>query len=1104
MNKISKLSLFRKGRGEKKYREKKPENIFYSPADNMSPLWQYVGLALRTLVLFVGVFGITAFICGAAELTESEYWNAVVVSPWSIALLCLPVAAACAIASLGRLPAIITPFAYTGIYMGVCAIAYGNPIDFTVKSALRIYNLALYNVSTRGYYSFGNYMVNDGYDYTTAGTALSDPYRFAGAFLLATLIGFILYFCIQKRTRIFPIVVLMSAVFAPILTYNLAVGNAGIAFMLVFICAALGLKVYDYRYCGKAERKAAKKKLRSKKRLEKEKKKAERKEKRAALKKEADGVFDKAIDADMPLRKARQARLAVYKNHRISKKTAKKAAKADKKVQKKKQKAEKKERALRIKNLKKQLSSLPKGSAERQSIIAKITAEGAPSAAKKEEKKNRRAAIRAEKKATEKRYRKNSFAGGYAGFGIALVAFLAVWLPLAIADQPFAEIKPINSRVQATRAYVTAYLRGSDVDLNDPYAYGIYGLNPRKLSFDPVDLDDKKMFTVDTDGTSNIYLRSWVATDFDWKTNSWISSDFEDIHRYREKFGNDFTPDSIKTDFYKYVYPSSAIIDEEDTYKNFTKYGFTVQQVDVWRVRGQSLLLFVPSHMNTDKGLFEYKDLNEDPYKYQNYYEGTYTSFFYRYGRGYSTISYVTALNRADTAKSIDDSITYYQICKNHLSGLSGEITDDIIYETVTECENQFAELGIEYQGTSLVDRYFNEMTDADREALRKSFETEERYRKSIVEPLYTVKAENEVIAEIALGIQNEAIEEKVQNGGLSALTVHESVMAVVDYFRSDEFYYTETPNADLTNGKKPVIEAFLTDVKQGYCSHFASAAVFLLREMGVPCRYVEGYVATDLEPLGTTGSKHRTDVYGTDAHAWIEVYMDGMGWMQYEVTQGQLCDDMYDPNSDTFDPDMGNNDQEEDNTPKPPVGGMTDNDQKPPQGSDFEVEEEISDLQYLLYGIIGLLCLAAIGVLIWLLIRFIRGRAVAAMDARYKVIDEAKDRDAYLKPETDRHHLARSINDWIFEVYSTIGCEPRAGELPEEFAARMHEDYGDLSTVDVRDVVFAMQKEEFGHGLTFEEQNNCAKYLEDIITSVYAGMNPLQKIINRYIKRKI
>lgn len=87
--------------------------------------------------------------------------------------------------------------------------------------------------------------------------------------------------------------------------------------------------------------------------------------------------------------------------------------------------------------------------------------------------------------------------------------------------------------------------------------------------------------------------------------------------------------------------------------------------------------------------------------------------------------------------------------------------------------------------------------------------------------------------------------------------------------------YDPETPAAPA--GADPV-EYFLTESRRGYCMHFASAAVLMLREMGVPARYVSGYTAE-------TRPGWRVDVPDHAAHAWVEVYVDGYGWHPVEVT---------------------------------------------------------------------------------------------------------------------------------------------------------------------------------------------------------------------------
>lgn len=82
------------------------------------------------------------------------------------------------------------------------------------------------------------------------------------------------------------------------------------------------------------------------------------------------------------------------------------------------------------------------------------------------------------------------------------------------------------------------------------------------------------------------------------------------------------------------------------------------------------------------------------------------------------------------------------------------------------------------------------------------------------------------------------------------------------------------------------VVEYFLFQGEKGYCEHFASAGVLLLREMGVPARYVSGYVVwKDDFSAGKDG--YTASVPDSKAHAWAEVYLDGVGWIPVEMTPG-------------------------------------------------------------------------------------------------------------------------------------------------------------------------------------------------------------------------
>lgn len=72
-------------------------------------------------------------------------------------------------------------------------------------------------------------------------------------------------------------------------------------------------------------------------------------------------------------------------------------------------------------------------------------------------------------------------------------------------------------------------------------------------------------------------------------------------------------------------------------------------------------------------------------------------------------------------------------------------------------------------------------------------------------------------------------------------------------------------------------LDYFLFTSKKGYCMHFATAFVLMANEMGIPCRYVQGYVV----------DRGNTVVRQSNAHAWPEVYFDNVGWIAFEPTPG-------------------------------------------------------------------------------------------------------------------------------------------------------------------------------------------------------------------------
>lgn len=101
-------------------------------------------------------------------------------------------------------------------------------------------------------------------------------------------------------------------------------------------------------------------------------------------------------------------------------------------------------------------------------------------------------------------------------------------------------------------------------------------------------------------------------------------------------------------------------------------------------------------------------------------------------------------------------------------------------------------------------------------------------------------------------------------------------VAAGLNFFVNSEFTYTLEPPL---LGKHSVDE-FLFDTRRGFCEHFASSFVFLMRAAGVPARVVTGYQGGEVNPIDGY-----LEVRQSDAHAWAEVWVAGRGWQRVDPT---------------------------------------------------------------------------------------------------------------------------------------------------------------------------------------------------------------------------
>ena len=97
-----------------------------------------------------------------------------------------------------------------------------------------------------------------------------------------------------------------------------------------------------------------------------------------------------------------------------------------------------------------------------------------------------------------------------------------------------------------------------------------------------------------------------------------------------------------------------------------------------------------------------------------------------------------------------------------------------------------------------------------------------------------------------------------------------------MQYFAKGDFRYSLDPPQ---MGQYPIDQFLFTD-KQGYCSHFALAFVYLMRVANVPARLVAGYWGGEFNPVGGFW-----DIKQSNAHLWAEIWLEGKGWVRFDPT---------------------------------------------------------------------------------------------------------------------------------------------------------------------------------------------------------------------------
>ncbi|MBP5173614.1 MAG: hypothetical protein ILP01_01580 [Clostridia bacterium] len=352
----------------------------------------------------------------------------------------------------------------------------------------------------------------------------------------------------------------------------------------------------------------------------------------------------------------------------------------------------------------------------------------------------------------------------------------------------------------------------------------------------------------------------------------------------------------------------------------------------------------------------------------------------------------------------------------------------------------------------------------------------------------------------------------------------HKLVMEIVDYLcDEDNFTYALVPK--LSQDESLIgVEKFLADTHEGSCVQFATSLVLMLREAGIPARFVEGYIASNFN-ISYSDDKvasYSSTVRDSNAHAWVEVWYDNIGWVQYEATP-VYYGSMY----------------EQVSTTSPGHSGTTDTDEteEPDDSDSLLTEEELAELirqiegekrramirKIIIVSIIVFLVLALIAAVFFIML----ARAKKAQAKRNALLDRfaAAGGDGGDETAVPTGEEVRTLHSLTSLLLSECGLAPKTGEFRDEYAERIAESRaGALAKAlkeeklsEVQEVRMAMRErevsqmldgyaaEEFGYGADTESMPLMARFFRRIYAADYRRhADPFRRIWLWFFKAEL
>lgn len=653
--------------------------------------------------------------------------------------------------------------------------------------------------------------------------------------------------------------------------------------------------------------------------------------------------------------------------------------------------------------------------------------------------------------------RKSSAVGGYMGLAAAALAMLLMLIPLSI-NQNMPDIPAISIRAAKLENYVIALLQGKNTDLGSLIFSGASASDTRSTAYSDRVYTGSHVFTVGSDIDMPIYLRSWVGTYY--SGDSWYTPRSEDIESYKELFGSGFSPELLTYELL-YAKDSSLVKLGSANYKSHSDLGYVTARVDIRKFRALSNLVYFPSFTDLNSGILEYGTRNSSGIGFSSFSDGIFSSTAYLFTDEYSTISNLPLLRDPDFAQNLsdltEDIIDQLEILNTAVDIAGGSSAGDqeleeAYYDYILPRLRQlfvYSSNPANDIKSSIPYRYIFEMDDHERLRTYAIYSNVQNYRQYVYDT-YLIGCEGfENFTKLARSIVYADMPTYKDMDEFRAVNL--KVRKIIDYL-SKNMVYTLTPREPTAD--RPYVnsaETFLFDTHEGYCVQYATAAVMLLRSLGIPSRYAEGYIVSDFvrDRSPDAETRYTSKVLDSNGHAWIEVYFDNYGWVLYEVTT-PYTSSMYTgyieaPAEETYESETVTSDTEPIETSSVETTSAY-NESESTQPTDIIVPTPEFKPNKV---VIAVFCTAAAASILLIILKL---RAIRAEDRFNKLQKNA---------ETSIN-AAKELNEKLFALLKLLKLSPKPGEQSDAFALRVDKLLSNVLPQNFGTAAAAIQRIEF------------------------------------------